>query len=215
MIKAIIFDLDGTLTNTLPSVAAFGTIALKAAGFPEIPEEPYRYFLGNGRDKLIHRMLAYLDADTPENFKRVGERYDLEYAKNPTYLTKPYDGIMETLAALKKQGVKMAVLSNKPDDMTHEVVENFFPGMFDLYFGMRKGIPGKPAPDAALMIVKEFGVSPAECLFVGDTSVDAETGKNAGIFVLGALWGFRGEKDLQQAGARIAHPREILSFLKN
>lgn len=202
MIKAAIFDLDGTLSDTINTIAYYGNSALTAYGFGEIPTETYKKLVGNGRDLLIHRMLAYHNADTEENYKMVGEKYDFLYESDVLYLTKPFDGTPEVIKNLKADGVKCAVLSNKPDNVTTPIVEQLFgKGVLDLCAGAKAGVPIKPAPDGALEIAEKFGVLPEECIFIGDTYVDITTGKNAGMTTIGVLWGFRDEEELKNAGA--------------
>ena len=217
MIKAVLFDLDGTLSDTIHTIAYYGNLALSTHGFPEIPTETYKKLVGNGRDLLIHRMLEYHNADTEENYIKVGKKYDDEYENDVMYLTKPYDGTPELLKDLKKDGIKCAVLSNKPHNVTGPVVELLFgKGTLDLCAGAKQGIPIKPAPDGALEIAKELGLSPEECIFVGDTYVDITTGKNAKMKTIGVLWGFRDEEELKNAGADfiVSHPSEIYDIIK-
>lgn len=217
MTKLCIFDLDGTLTNTLPAIAHFGNSALSAHGFKEIPTEKYKKLVGNGRDLLIHRMLAENSADTSENFDNVGKAYDAAYEADPLYETKPYDGIIALLDELKKTGIKLAVLSNKPDNVAQDVVKLFFGDRFDAVYGQRTGIAVKPDPTAALMIADEFESDVSETVFIGDTYVDITTGKRAGMKTIGVLWGFRDEEELLGAGADniVSSPSEILEKIQN
>ncbi len=215
MKKLCIFDLDGTLTNTIPAIAYFGNSALEKYGFAPIPENRYKILVGNGRDLLIHRMLAEHDADTPENYEKVGNAYDEAYEADPLYKTLPYDGIIELLDALIKKGVKIAVLSNKPDNVAQDVVRLFFGERFDTIYGERKGIAIKPDPQAAIMIAGELDTPACDTFFVGDTNVDIKTGKGAGFSAIGVLWGFRDEAELTDAGADyiVSHPSEILDII--
>ncbi len=215
MIKAIIFDLDGTLTDTLSTIAHFGNFALTAFGFPAIPADRYRRLVGDGRDALIHRMLAEHHADTPENFQQVGAVYDREYEADVLYGTKPYGGILALLDALEEMHIRRCVFSNKPHNVVLGIAARLFNGRFDLVYGQRPGVPVKPAPDGALEICANLGLTPAECLFVGDTSTDIQTAKNAGMASAGVLWGFRDFTELQAAGADyiIENPAEILEIL--
>ena len=190
-IKACIFDLDGTLTNTINAIAHFGNIALAAFGLPEIPVEDYKIYVGDGRDKLIHRMLR-------------------------VYGTDAYDGIRELLEELKENGIKIAVCSNKPDNVVHFVTDNIFgENYFDAVHGVIDGMPTKPNPFTALEIAKKLGVKPSECLFLGDTNVDIFTAKNAGMTSVGVLWGFRTRNELVQAGADYIaeNPHVILQLI--
>ena len=146
-------------------------------------------------------MLAEAGADTPENFEKVGKAYDDAYEADPLYETKPYDGIIELLDKLKESGIKIAVLTNKPDNVAQDVVKLFFGDRFDLVYGQRAGVKIKPDPEAALLIAKELCADISETVFIGDTYVDISTGKNAGMRSIGVLWGFRDEEELRNAGA--------------
>lgn len=215
MTKLCIFDLDGTLSNTIPAIEYFGNNALTKYGFSPISADRYKKLVGNGRDLLIHRMLEENNADTPENFEKVGAAYDAAYEADPLYLTNPYDRIPELLDSLKEKGVKIAVLSNKPDNVCGDVVRLFFGDRFDAVYGQKDGIPVKPAPDGALMICDELSEKPCDTIFIGDTYVDITTGKNAGMKTIGVLWGFRDEAELSAAGADyiVANPDEILDII--
>ena len=215
MTKLCIFDLDGTLTDTIPAISHFGNSALSKFGFPEIPENRYKILVGNGRDLLIHRMLSEVDADTEENYINVGKAYDAGYEADPLYKTAPYDGIMELLDNLKKSGIKIAVLTNKPDNVAQDVVKLFFGDRFDLIVGQKPEMKIKPDPEGAFYIAKELGAEISECVFIGDTYVDISTGKNAGMTAIGVLWGFRDEAELSGAGADyiVAHPAEISDII--
>ena len=215
-IKAVIFDLDGTLTNTLNAIAHFGNLALNAYNLPSIPTEDYKYHVGDGRDKLIHRMLAVTGNDSDEMFEKVGAVYDENYEKDFLYDTDAYDGIRELLKELKKRGLKIAVCTNKPDNVAHFVVETIFgKGTFDIISGVKKGGATKPDPKAALQIADAFGIERRECIFMGDTNVDIRTAVNADMNSVGVLWGFRDEAELKQAGAEhiIRKPSELLDLL--
>lgn len=201
MVKAVIFDLDGTVSDTLSAIAYFGNFALNSCGFAAIEKEKYRYFVGDGKKLLIHRMLAYHNADTDEAFRRVEAKYDEEYEKNPTYMTRAFPGIEGELNKLKKNGVKTAVLSNKPDNVTVMVANKLFGDLFDIVHGQREDIKTKPDPMGALSLAEELGVSVGECVFVGDTNVDIFTAKNAGMKSIGVLWGFRDLAELKNANA--------------
>lgn len=216
MIKAVIFDMDGTVADTLRSIAGFGNSALKAHGFDEIDTELYRQLVGNGRDLLIRRMLATVGhPDDEAAYEAVGKTYDELYEADPTKLVEPYPGITELLHELRRRGIKTAVLSNKPDNMTCFVADSLFNGLFDIVHGQREGIPTKPEPSAVIMLCEELSVSPAECLYVGDSGVDMQTGANAGIPSVGVTWGFRGAAELQANGADhlIDSAAELLDIL--
>lgn len=216
MIKACIFDLDGTLTNTLPTISHYANGALEKNGFLPYDEEKYKYFVGNGAKTLVERMLTAQNKMSEENFARVFGDYNRAYDAAPLERTVVYDGIFPLLEALRARGIKTAVLSNKPDFATTSVVKHFFGALFDVAHGAREGIPLKPSPEGAYLILSELGVTePSSVLYVGDTSVDMDTGKAAGFYTVGVKWGFREEKELQEHGADavVSHPLEILELI--
>ncbi len=217
MIKACMFDLDGTLCNTLASIASFANAALKAYGLKEHDVQKYRMMVGNGRDKLIERMIVAsngtMDADL---FDKVGTLYDKLYGENPLNLVVPYDGVPEMLKGLKDKGIKTAVISNKPDNMTRLVVKGILGNEnFDIIRGSLPEFPKKPDPTSPLDILAKLGVKPEECLYVGDSGVDMQTAKNAGMTSVGCAWGFRGAEELKANGADyiINSADEILGIL--
>lgn len=217
MIKACIFDLDGTLTNTLPTISCYANGALVKNGFLPYEEERYKYFVGNGAKTLVARMLEAQGKMSEENLACVFEDYNCAYNAAPLDKTEVYDGIFPLLRVLKERGLKTAVLSNKPDFATVSVVRHFFSDLFDTAHGGREGIALKPSAEGALLLMEELGITdPAEILYVGDTSVDMDTGKSAGFFTVGVLWGFRTEEELRahNADAIVSHPLDILAFVK-
>jgi len=217
LIKACVFDLDGTLCNTLTTIAYFGNCALKHFGFEEIETEKYKYMVGNGYKNLIEKMLRYLNVYTDEVFCKVADYYFEIYDKNPLYLTSPYRGIVNMLQKMSANGIKTAILSNKPHNATLNVAESVLTGIkFSHIQGQIEGVPLKPSPDSLLNIINILGVEKSECLYVGDTSTDIETGKNAGVKTVGVLWGFRTEEELIGAGADLiaVKPEDILEYVK-
>ena len=214
--KLCIFDLDGTLTDTLTAIAHFGNAALAANGFSTYPTDRYRAFVGDGRRKLIERMLDAQGALTDANYAAVCAAYDAAYEADPLYKTAAYDGIHAVIAALKADGVSLAVCSNKPDNVVRGVIDRVFaPDTFDLVRGAIDGGAVKPDPALALEIAEKLDASPDECLFIGDTNVDIFTAKNAGMTSVGVLWGFRDRAELESAGADyiIASPAELLQIV--
>ena len=202
MIKCAIFDLDGTILDTIGTITHFVNGAITPYGVKPITIDECKYFAGNGARKLIIRSLTSRGVDDPELTEKILAEYNATYDADPLYLTGVFDGVAEALAELKADGVKLAVLSNKPDPTVKQVVEGFFPGIFDVVLGGRDGVPLKPDPTAALDILAELGFSPDECAWVGDTSTDIETGKNLGARIsVGVLWGFRKRDELIAAGA--------------
>lgn len=216
MKKLCIFDLDGTLTDTITAIAHFGNTALGAIGLAPVEKDKYKKFVGDGRVLLIHRMLEYYNADTPENYEKVCREYDRCYEADPMYKTDAYEGIREVIDELRHMGVKLAVCSNKPHNVVCDVVKTVFGDKFDIVRGVEDGGKTKPDPESALDIISRAGVSAEECVFIGDTNVDIRTAKNAGIESIGVLWGFRDEKELRDAGADhiIEHPSEIIKTVR-
>lgn len=201
--RACIFDLDGTLANTLTSIAHFGNATLEEYGLPTIPVETYKTLVGNGADVLMRRMLKTVGAEFPEEkIKEFRASYDRRYESEPMALVEPYPGIPQLLERLKALGLKIGVLSNKPDNMAEYIVRALFGDLPDQAHGQRAGIPTKPDPTAVLKMAEDFHVSPEQVLYIGDSGVDMQTGRNAGMIPCGVLWGFRGKDELLENGAQ-------------
>jgi phosphoglycolate phosphatase len=217
--QACIFDLDGTLANTLDSIAYFANSALEKCGYARIENEKYRYLVGNGADKLMNAMLGAVcgaGSYTQASIEKLRGIYDELYEGNPTYLVTNYKGVHETIKALKTAGIKLAVLSNKPHNCTAAVVDALFDsGTFDLCYGQREHVARKPSPDGALLIAQELGVAPQNCLYIGDTNTDMKTGAAAGMDTAGVLWGFRDERELKDNHADyiIERPEQIYEIV--
>lgn len=212
-IKAILFDLDGTLADTLGDLANATNHALTQLGCPTHPVEAYRYFVGDGARNLLQRTLPADKRDrVDEGVKLLREHYEAHCFD----LTRLYPGITELVSAIAGQGLKLAVLSNKPDDFTKRMVAHYFqPNPFDVVQGQLANVPLKPDPAAALRIVKYTGIPAAEWLYLGDTNTDMRTAKAAGMRAVGVLWGFRERKELLESGAEalVAQPKEVLSLI--
>ena len=211
----VIFDLDGTLLDTLEDLADSVNTVLAERGWPPHAVDAYRYFVGDGAATLMHRVLP-VDRRTPEEESLCLGRFRAVYAQKWNIKTRPYPGIVEMLAALAAGEVRMAVLSNKPHDATEQCVLELLKGIrFDVIQGQDAMIPKKPAPDGALRIARTFGVEPRDILYLGDTATDMQTAVHAGMIPIGALWGFRTAQELQEHGARrlIRHPGELLPLL--
>ena len=205
--QGCIFDLDGTLANTLGSIAGFVNDTLAAFGLPPIPVEDYRYLVGNGADLLMRRALARVGAAfSEEEIRRFREEYDRRYESDPLRGVTLYPGVKELLEELHAKGCKLGVVSNKPDNVTRVIVETLFPGLLDQVHGQRADVPKKPDPTAVLAMAKDFGLAPREVLYVGDSGVDMDTGRNAGMDPCGVLWGFREEAELREHGAAFLAP---------
>ena len=216
MVKAVIFDMDGTVADTLASIASFGNAALTAHGFPALETELYRQLVGDGRDMLIRRMLVATGMEHAEGtVQTVIQTYDALYEADPTRLVTPYPGILELLKTVRAAGIKTAILSNKPDNMTRFIADALFHGLFDIVHGQREDIPKKPDPTAVLMLCEELGVTSADCLYVGDSGVDMQTGNNAGILSVGVTWGFRSTEELKENGAHhlVSTAQELLNLI--
>lgn len=210
MYKVAIFDLDGTLLDTLKDLADACNFALRSYGFPEHQIEEYKYFLGNGAYKLIERALPIGKKDAETIGKVLGE-FKKYYEKHKSDFTKPYDGIEELLIALKEIGIKTAVVSNKPHEFAVEIVERYFAKSFDIVFGKREGYLAKPDPTTVIETLNHFKCKKEEAVYIGDSDVDMFTGKNAGLFSIGVAWGFRGARELSAAGAnKIVYTSEEL-----
>ena len=214
--KACIFDLDGTLTNTLESMTYSVNQTLKEMGLSQITKDQCRLFVGNGARVLMEKSLRA--AGDPEGLRieEGMEIYGRIFDRNCTYHVTPYEGIPEMLKALKDKGIHLAVLSNKPDRQTVKVVKAIFgEELFDYAQGQKEGIRRKPEPDGVWYLMEQMHVSKEECLYIGDSEVDAATGRNAGLKTIGVLWGFRDRKTLETAGADdlIDRPDELLQFV--
>lgn len=214
MIKSIIFDLDGTLLNTIEDLANACNYALTTLGYKTHEVEKYKTFVGNGRYKLVERMLPE-DRRDMENIEKALKLFDTYYEKHMIDMTKPYDGIMEMLDSLINIGINIAVVSNKPHEFTTEVVKNYFGDRFKVVYGHKKNTKEKPDPWAVLEVIEEFNVNKDECLYIGDSEIDINTAKNAGVKSVGVEWGFRGKGELEAAGANyiVNKPEQILEIL--
>jgi len=212
--KAILFDLDGTLLDTLADIACAANAGLRELGFPTYPVENYRRFVGDGAGCLALRILPE-DNHDEETVERCRGIIAAEYAKCWADNTKPYPGIPELLTELQTRGVPMAVLSNKPHNATQTVMEGYFPDHhFQIVRGSLPSVPIKPNPDGALQIAEELDILPGRFVYVGDTDTDMRTAVAAGMFPAGALWGFRTADELMDNGAKVLlkNPREVLNL---
>lgn len=215
MFKACIFDLDGTLADTIESIWYSSNEALAAVGLPPQPMDDYKYYAGDGAKVLIERALTAAGDINLAHFDRAYAVYGDFFKKDCTYKVTVFDGMKETLDALKARGLKLAVLSNKPHARSIDVVNKLFgEGYFDMVRGQVDGVPRKPAPDGAVKIAEAFGVRPDECLYVGDTNTDMQTGRGAGMYTVGVLWGFRPRKELEENRAMeiISRPSQLLEI---
>lgn len=217
MKKAVIFDLDGTLSDSIASMKYCGDRALAPFGYGPFPESAYKYFVGDGAANLVKRALVAAGDTELVHFEEAFALYKEYFAEDCMYQVKPYREIPELLEELKRQGLKIAVLSNKPHDQTIDVIETLFgKDYFDMIQGQKDGLPIKPDPSGVFVILKEFGLTADDILYLGDTATDMKTGKSAGAFTVGALWGFRDRKELEEghADAIISHPLQLLDFVQ-
>lgn len=207
MIKACVFDLDGTLADTLESMAYVTNEIMKKFSLKQLPVDNFRYYCGEGASMLMRRCLK--DAGDPElvHYEEGNRMYREMFAEDPMYKVVHYEGMPETIKELKKRGMKLAVCSNKPHPAALKVIAQMFGEDFDIVLGQREDIRRKPAPDGPLLIAGELGVKPEECMYVGDTATDMQTGKAAGMFTVGALWGFRDRDELNANGADVLAER--------
>lgn len=216
MKQAVIFDLDGTLSDSIQSIKYCGDLALATVGLGPFAVEQYKYFVGDGAANLVKRALAAGGDIELVHFQEVFDAYKVIFREHCMYEVKPYEGIRELLAELKMRGIKIAVLSNKPHVETLNVIETLFgKGYFDVIHGQKEDVAIKPSPEGAFNILEELELSAEDILYLGDTATDMKTGKGTGAFTVGALWGFRKREELEEAHADavIAHPLELLTYL--
>lgn len=217
MKKAVLFDLDGTLLDTIDDLAESMNHVLASLGFPGHSVSAYKLFVGDGVEILAQRALPQAARDE-KTLQACVAAMGREYGARWDAKTRPYDGIPELLEQLTARGLRLAVLSNKVEETTQVVIRRFFkPGTFDYVAGARPGIPKKPDPGGAIEIARRMGLPASDFLYVGDTSTDMRTALGAGMFAVGALWGFRERPELEQSGAQamIARPSGLLDLLNS
>ena len=211
--KAIIFDLDGTLLDTLTDLAEGTNYALRVNGFPERTLDEIRRFVGNGARKLIER--AVPDGQIEAALEKVRQDFNVYYKIHCKDHTGPYPGIMEMLQELVQQGYSLGVVSNKPDFAVQDLIPEYFPDIFASVSGERQGVAKKPAPDLIREAMKNLQADSSNAVYVGDSEVDLEAAVNAGIPCISVAWGFKGKKFLeeQQTEMIIEKPSEIQKYL--
>lgn len=212
MKKLAVFDLDGTLLNTLDSIAYCCNMALKDYGIQPLGTEVYPSFIGHGADALVKMLAEYVKLDT-DKFPEFKAHYFEIYKKYGSYNVAPYKNIPELLKELKSCGIKTAVLSNKPQKISDDCCEIHFKSMLDTVCGQKDGVPVKPDTTQLFNILNKWNITPGECIYCGDSEVDVMTGKNAKILTLGAAWGFYGDKPFSNADAIIYDPAELLKYI--
>lgn len=212
MKNAAVFDMDGTILNTLDDLMDSTNFALKNNGLKERSLEEIRFFVGNGIQKLIER--AVPQGTSKEVFEKVFADFKSHYKIHCADKTSYYDGIPSVIQTLRKMGVKTAVVSNKADFAVQELVEVYFKGLFDVALGEKTGVSKKPSPDMVNAALSVLGVEKEDAFYIGDSDVDFETAKNSSLDFIGVSWGFRGRKFLENLGAKniIDSPEELLNF---
>ena len=211
--KAVVFDMDGTLLDTLEDLAEAMNRVLAARGLPIHPVDAYRFFVGSGARNLVLRTLP---ADRQDLAAECLQGFLKEYEANWTVKTRLYDGVAELLDALTARGIPMAVLTNKPQEFAELCMKAFLPAWdFALTLGQMPGVPVKPDPAGPRQVIRHLGVAPEEILYLGDTDVDMRTAVGAGMYPVGVTWGFRTEDELRASGAAVIidHPMELLDLL--
>ena len=215
-LKLVIFDLDGTLLNTLSDLAHSANYSLVKCGFPAHPIESYKFFVGNGIGKLIERSLPD-SQKTEQNIARIKELMFAYYDMHNSDFTEPYPGVHDLLKTLQSKGLKLAIASNKYQSATEKLILQYFPDIsFTAILGQREGIPVKPNPAIVFEILRITGISPDEAIYIGDSGVDMETASNSGVTSIGVTWGFRPLEELKTAGANYiaATTEDILKNIK-
>lgn len=219
MYKCCIFDLDGTLVNSIYAIQRAVNLTLEKWGLGPIDVEQTKVFVGDGYKTLLERALTACGDEKLEHFLEADKRYVEIFKECYMYRVEAYEGIREMLVFLKAQGIHLAVLSNKPHDRTIANVEDVFGrDCFERVYGEREdmGIEKKPAPDGVWAIMKEFGLERDEVLYFGDTNTDMRTGKNAQVDTVGVTWGFREREELEAFSPRLIadHPSQVVEFVK-
>ncbi|WP_302152990.1 HAD family hydrolase [uncultured Enorma sp.] len=209
-----VFDLDGTILNTLEDLARACNYVCELHGWPTFPLDAYRYKVGNGMLKLVERIMPAEYLGDEAMFAQVLAEFRARYAEHKEDHTAPYPGIIEALDSLRAAGITLAVLTNKDHDAALPLVERFFGRRFTVVQGALPAFPPKPAAPITRYVLEQLGADPRATLFVGDSDVDVQTGHNAGLPVAGAAWGFRGATELEAAGADfiLEHPDELITL---
>lgn len=214
-IKAVLFDLDGTLANTIEDLASAVNYALSEYKFPLHSLEEYKYFVGNGIPKLIERSIPENCRDE-KTVSAVKDKMLSYYTQHFIDKTCLYDGISDMLDTLKKQGIKMGVVTNKADRVAKLIIQSLAPDTFDYVCGLSDLYPSKPCPDSSLAILDKMGIEPKNCIFIGDSYVDIRTAAALGAVSIGVSWGFRDRNELLENGADyiVDTPEQIIKIIE-
>lgn len=215
MFKACILDIDGTLLDSVESIAYVANHVLESYGLPAQPVEDYKYFAGDGAYELMKRALRAAGDTELKYFEEGAKKYRDFFAEDPLYHVKAFDGMTETLLELKNRGVALGVCSNKPHPASIGAIEGIYgKGCFAVIQGQEDGVPRKPSPEIAWLVADKCGVRPEECMYVGDTNTDMQTGKAAGMYTIGVTWGFRDRAELEanHADIIIERPEQLLAI---
>ncbi|WP_286909362.1 HAD family hydrolase [Clostridium sp. UBA1652] len=216
MYKCCIFDLDGTLVDSIKAISYTSNLTLKKYNLGPIDEDHYKIFVGDGYKKLIERALIYCGDKDLVHYEDALLTYTDYFEIHCMHEVKPYDGIKDMLHNLKNKGIKIAVLSNKPHARTLDNIYGVFgENYFDMVSGEREGVRRKPDPAGAIITAEKLGFSPKECLYIGDTNTDMQTGIKAGMDTVGVTWGFRTRQELESYSPKyvIDHPSEITKII--
>ncbi|MDF3002604.1 MAG: hydrolase, family variant 1 [Bacillota bacterium] len=219
MYKACIFDLDGTLLNTLHTIAHYSNKALEHFGFEKLPLEKYQVLCRLSYKEYYKTLLKFggcPEDQTEDLYDQIGTYDHQAYLEDALYLTRPYEGINELLEKLAEKRITLAVLTNKPDHVAQKVITALFPDTFDLCVGQLPDQPAKPDPNALRRVVDLLGLQKDECIYVGDTDVDIKTAKGAGVYSIAAAWGYQPIEMLEknEPDELIHRPEEVLAYYR-
>ncbi|MBQ9664150.1 MAG: HAD family hydrolase [Oscillospiraceae bacterium] len=211
--QAVLFDMDGTVLDTLDDLLDSTNYSLSHFGLPQVSREHIRRNLGNGALYLIRNSVP--QGCSPELQEEILAFYKPWYAAHCRIKTAPYEGILPLMEALRDRGLQLAIVSNKPDTAVQELSEACFPGLLELSVGESPAVRRKPAPDTVLKAAEQMGLNAADCVYVGDSEVDIQTARNAGMDCIAVTWGFRDEPQLLEAGAEVLarSPEELLALI--
>ena len=217
MIKGVIFDLDGTLLNTLADLHNITNKTLEAFGYPPRSMEEVETFVGNGARKLIQRALPEELDLSEEEFEEIYTVMHGNYFKYQNQLAEVYEGMPELLQTLKDRGIRTAIVTNKPHDAAEAILHKYFEGLIELSQGAQDDLPAKPHPATCVRVLEAFGLRPEECIYVGDSDTDIDTAKNAGMLPVSVTWGFRRKDFLSAHGAECfaEKPADLLKYIED